>query len=349
MSLEMNKIAASVLTAGVVALGTSFIAGVLVHPHVPEEPHYAVAVQTAEGDGQEQAPQGPQPILPLLAEADAAAGEAATRACQACHSFDKGGPAKVGPNLYGVVGEEIAGVEGFGYSPALAEKEGSWTYENLNAFLHDPQGWAQGTNMTYNGVKDRQKRADIVAYLRQNDDSPEPLPSEAEVAAVTGDGEGGADEAAEGETAEDEAAAEDTAGDAETGGEAGEGGDGQADAAGDGVAARIAAGDAEAGEAAARACQACHSFEEGGPHKVGPNLYDVVGSDIAAADGFTYSSALQGKEGAWTYENLWAFLADPQGWAQGTRMTYPGVKDPEKRADLIAYLRRQSSDPPPLD
>jgi cytochrome c len=75
----------------------------------------------------------------------------------------------------------------------------------------------------------------------------------------------------------------------------------------------------------------------------------VVGAEIASVDGFNYSDALKNKEGSWTYEDLWAFLESPQGWAPGTRMTYPGVKDPQKRAEMIAYLREQSKNPPPVE
>jgi len=330
MSLELNKIAASVLTAGVVAMGSGFVAEILVHPHVPEEPHYKVAATEPAEDGAPAEPEGPQPVLPLLASADPAAGEQATRACQACHSFDKGDPNKVGPNLFGIVGEKIAGVEGFNYSDALAGKEGAWTYENLNAFLHDPQGWAPGTIMTYGGISDAQKRADLIAYLRQNDDSPAELPTEEEIAAVTGGAEAAAEEKA-------------ATGEASAGAEEAEAADGAAQ-----LAQRLQGASAEAGEKAVRVCQACHSFDKGGPNKVGPNLYDVVGAKIAGVEGFSYSDALKGKDGEWTYAKLDAYLENPQGWAQGTRMTFPGVKDPAKRADVIMYLRAQSDDPPPL-
>jgi cytochrome c len=111
---------------------------------------------------------------------------------------------------------------------------------------------------------------------------------------------------------------------------------------------RLAAADADAGQGAFRQCAACHTVEEGAPHRVGPALWDVVGRDIAAIDGFSFSSALQGIDGDWTYEKLDGFLADPRGWAPGTSMSFAGVRNPDQRADLIAYLRSLSSDPMPL-
>ncbi|MGC2855341.1 c-type cytochrome [Novispirillum sp. DQ9] len=104
------------------------------------------------------------------------------------------------------------------------------------------------------------------------------------------------------------------------------------------AAAGGAAGDAEAGKAAARVCAACHSFDQGGPNKVGPNLFGVVGGDIAAKDGFKYSDALQKEEGAWTAEKLDAYLANPKEAIPGNKMAYAGLKDEAKRKDLIAYL-----------
>ena len=119
-------------------------------------------------------------ILPLLAGADPKQGEADAALCKVCHSFEKGGPAIVGPDIYGVVGRKIASAEGFNYSPALKKHaDQSWTYENLDVWLTNPQAFAPGTTMAFPGVPDLKKRANIIAFLRANADSPAPLPEAA--------------------------------------------------------------------------------------------------------------------------------------------------------------------------
>jgi cytochrome c len=115
-----------------------------------------------------------------------------------------------------------------------------------------------------------------------------------------------------------------------------------------GVVALLAHADPDAGAKDARKCAACHAFEEGGPAKIGPPLWGVIGRDIASVEGFAYSAALAGKEGAWDYQTLDAFLAEPRGWAPGTKMAFAGVKKPEERADVILYLRSLSDQPAPL-
>jgi cytochrome c len=281
-----------------------------------------------------------------VAEADPAAGEKAARPCVACHSFEAGGPTKIGPPLHDIVGRPIASVEGFSYSEALAGKEGEWTYDNLNQFLTDPRGWAQGTKMAFAGVKSEEDRAAVVAFLRSITENPPPLPEAgaAQKAGADGAGEqpaaqgGGGQQPAKGEGGGAQQAA---AQGAPSGDEAASGG-------GDAFAALVAEGDAAAGERAARPCIACHSFEAGGPTKIGPPLHDVVGRPIASVEGFSYSDALTGKEGDWTYDNLNHFLSDPRGWAQGTKMAFVGVKKDEDRANIIAYLRSITESPPPL-
>jgi cytochrome c len=117
------------------------------------------------------------------------------------------------------------------------------------------------------------------------------------------------------------------------------------------IAPLLAAADPAAGEDFTRACQACHNFEQGAPNKVGPVLWNTLGQPVAAHEGFNYSSTLQAlnAEGTeWTYDNMNAFLAAPRDWAPGTTMSYAGVRSPEDRANLIAYLRTLSDDPVPL-
>ncbi len=114
------------------------------------------------------------------------------------------------------------------------------------------------------------------------------------------------------------------------------------------LAALLAVADIDHGKKVARKCVACHDVSQGGPNKIGPNLWGVVGSVVAAREGFRYSGALSGLGGAWGYDELDAFIARPKEFARGTKMMFAGVKSPADRADLIAYLRSLSEDPPPL-
>jgi cytochrome c len=168
-SLEFNKIFAAVLLAGLIAMMSGFLADVLVEPEHLEKNAYVVDTG-AVGGGQQQAaaaaPAGPAPIVPLLASANADAGQKAAKACQSCHSFEQGGANKVGPNLFGIVGAQPAQVAGFAYSDSIKKIQGAWDYENLNKFLHDPKAFAPGTKMTFAGIKNDQDRANLIAWLR---------------------------------------------------------------------------------------------------------------------------------------------------------------------------------------
>jgi len=115
-----------------------------------------------------------------------------------------------------------------------------------------------------------------------------------------------------------------------------------------GVMAMLAAADAAAGEKTFKKCKACHSTDKGGKNLVGPNLWDSVGKAKAAGEGFKYSDALKGLGGAWSYQDMDAFLANPKTFAKGTKMSFNGLAKPTDRAAVIAYLRSLSDQPKPL-
>lgn len=179
-SFELNKIAGAVLGTLVLVLGLNIFSGILFTPHKPAVPGYdlpapAEGAGEAAGGGDQAAQAEPLPVL--LASADAGKGQSAAKKCAACHSFDKGGPNRIGPNLYGVVTRAKASHEGFAYSSALKGKGGDWSFEDLNGFITNPKGYVPGTIMAFAGVSSPKERADILGYLRSLADSPAALPT----------------------------------------------------------------------------------------------------------------------------------------------------------------------------
>ncbi|MEL6372851.1 MAG: cytochrome c family protein [Pseudomonadota bacterium] len=116
-------------------------------------------------------------VKPLLASASAEAGQKVFRKCAACHTPNKGGANRVGPNLWNVVNRDIASLSSFNYSSALKKIEGGWTFEELSKFMHKPKKYAAGTKMVFAGLKSESDIADLLAYLNSLSDSPQAMGS----------------------------------------------------------------------------------------------------------------------------------------------------------------------------
>jgi cytochrome c len=178
-SFELNKIAGAVLFCLLIIMGVSQVGNMLIAPRKLAETAYKIDVPDAPATGgtpaaaEEQDP----PVATVLASANADAGKKAFGKCAACHSVDKGGPAKVGPNLYDIVMAPKGHMQGFAYSDGLKKTGGEWTYDSLYAFLKNPKAYAPGTKMAYAGSKSAKERGDLIAYLRSLSDSPKPLPN----------------------------------------------------------------------------------------------------------------------------------------------------------------------------
>ena len=185
-SIDVNKYAGAVLAALLLAVGLGVFVDMLYEPghgdHAMPAFLIGVEAQVDHGAGDaaaEAAPVEVAAVVPIgvrLAEADVAAGKKAAKKCAICHTFDNGGKAKLGPNLWNVVGAAKAGSSDFSYSSVLAGLGGEWTYEDLDAFLEKPKAFAKGTKMAFPGIKSAGQRADVIAFLRAQSDSPAPPP-----------------------------------------------------------------------------------------------------------------------------------------------------------------------------
>lgn len=180
----MNKVAAAVLLAGIVAMVSGIAAEKLYHGgghgHGKEEAKRGYTIAGAESESAVPAaaaePEKPVDIAAFMAKADVAAGEALSKRCTACHTFDKGGKNGVGPNQWGLVGSHIAHAEGYAYSEALKSMHSKqWGFQELSDFLLNPKAFAPGNKMAFAGLKKPEDRANLIAWLNQQSDKPLPL------------------------------------------------------------------------------------------------------------------------------------------------------------------------------
>ena len=165
-SFELNKIMGALLATCLGVLTLNIAAGAIFTPGKLEKPGYAIAVPdkpAGHRDGKTRAGRAARRCA--LPVSDPQKGQAAAKQCAACHTFEKGGANRVGPNLYGIVDRAKGSVAGFNYSAALKAKGGNWTFDDLDHFVASPKAWLPGTSMGYAGLARGGQRADLINYL----------------------------------------------------------------------------------------------------------------------------------------------------------------------------------------
>lgn len=182
-TFDLNKIAGAVLGTALFIMGMQELSGILYTGNKPETLAYSVEIAEDTGGGTETTSEPEETITmaAMLGGANMEKGAKGMKKCAQCHTWDKGGAAKIGPNLYGILGRPIASVEGFKYSDALLAKAaegGTWTFDAMNDFITSPKAFAKGTKMVFPGLKKVSQRADLILYLREQSDAPVELPTE---------------------------------------------------------------------------------------------------------------------------------------------------------------------------
>jgi len=201
-SFQGTKYAGAFLGAVFVVMTVGLLSEAIFYHPAPEKPGYVIKAAETSAPAASSAPAAPVEIAPLLASASPEKGQAIFKRCQACHDGTKGGPNKVGPNLWGVVGRPIASHPGFSYSAGMkkfAEEHKNWTYQLISEFVTDPRKEVPGTAMGFAGLPKPEERADLLSFLRTLSDNPEPLPSPEAKPAASG-AQSGAAPAAQGTT-----------------------------------------------------------------------------------------------------------------------------------------------------
>jgi cytochrome c len=177
-SWEWNKIAGAILGTLIFILALTFIGEALFEPEKPLKEAYHVEGVVAEASGGAAAPV--EEAIPdfgtVLPKADATAGKAVSSKCEQCHDISKGGPNKIGPELWNLIGRARASEPGFSYSSAMNSDHSPWTYELLFKYLKSPQAMVPGTKMSFAGLRSADDRVNLLAYLRTQEDTPAPIP-----------------------------------------------------------------------------------------------------------------------------------------------------------------------------
>lgn len=201
-SFQGTKYAGAFLGAVFVMMTVGLLSEAIFYHPAPEKPGFIIKAAETSAPAGAKAPAAPVEIAPLMASASPDKGEAIFKRCQACHDGTKGGPNKVGPNLWGVVGRPIASHPGFSYSAGMkkfAEEHKNWTYQLISEFITEPRKEVPGTAMGFAGLPKPEERADLLSYLRTLSDNPEPLPTPEAKPAASGE-QSGAAPAAQGTT-----------------------------------------------------------------------------------------------------------------------------------------------------
>jgi cytochrome c len=179
---DVTKIVGAILATLLGVLLTNVIANSIFKSEVPPRQDAAATApapspQPGAVMPEAAAPASGPPFAALLAEASIDKGASEAKKCVACHTFEKGAPNRIGPNLYAVVGRDRATRAGFNYTSAMKGKGGKWTYDDLDRFLMNPKMVVPGTNMSFPGIAKASDRANVLVYLRSLADDPEPLPA----------------------------------------------------------------------------------------------------------------------------------------------------------------------------
>jgi cytochrome c len=177
-SFELNKILGAVLGTCLVLLALNIGANALFAPKAPAKPGFEIAVAAKpEASAAAPAKEQAEPLPARLAKVNLDRGKTIAKQCAACHTFEKGGPNRVGPNLFGIVDSERGeGRGGFNFSQAMKTKGGKWSFDELDKFLTNPREYIPGTAMTFAGISNPQQRADVIGFLDSLADNPVPLP-----------------------------------------------------------------------------------------------------------------------------------------------------------------------------